>query len=157
MPPVSRADVVRRARHYLGTRYKHQGRSESVIDCIGIAICVAEELGLRDKEGNLFHRGMYASYPRIPLGEELQEACKKHLVVKSLETPANLDGLSFGDILTMRVPTVITHLAIVSDVNGQKGIIHSYNGVRRKVIEHRIDVRWMRRIAGVFSFPGVTD
>lgn len=157
MPPVSRAEVEKQARTYLGMPYAHQGRGTRAIDCIGIALCVAEDLGLIDKEGNRFHRKMYSNYPRMPLGEELQKACIKHLVVKSLETPSNLNDILPGDVLTMRVPTLITHLAIVSDVNGDKGIIHSYNGVREKVIEHRIDIRWLRRIAGVFSFPGVID
>lgn len=151
-----RSAVVECARSYLGTPYTHQGRIKG-IDCIGIALCVAEDLGILDKEGNPFHKHLYSNYARMPLGDELQQGCIKHFIVKSLETPSNLDGLLPGDVVTMRVPVLITHLGIISNVNGNVGVIHSYNGVRKKVIEHLIDVKWMRRIAGVFSFPGVTD
>jgi NlpC/P60 family putative phage cell wall peptidase len=151
-----RSAVVECARSYLGTPYRHQGRLKGIgLDCIGLALCVGADLGLNDREGKPVHRYMYADYSRQPLGEELQEECARRLVVKSFYPPADLSDVLPGDVLTMRVPSVITHLAIVSELTHGLGMIHSYSGVRKIVVEHLIDQKWARRIAGVFSFPGV--
>lgn len=156
----ARADVIAAARKYMGMPYRHQGRSRPGsmnpgLDCIGIALCLADDLGLVDAEGNRFGRYMYANYARAPLGEEVQDACKRHLIVKRADPPFDLAEVLPGDVITVRAPTVITHLAVVSDLGYALGMIHSYNSVRRIVVENLIDAKWARRIAGIFSFPGV--
>jgi hypothetical protein len=168
-------DVVKAAQKYLATPFRQRGRDIGKgIDCIGVVLCVGQDLGLKDKEGNPFHARMYENYPNQPFGDELQEECKKRLVVKLLETPSSLLQMKRGDIVTMRIPpdqafrkaftvneakTPITHVGIISEISGTLGVIHSLNSrsVHRRVVEHLIDFRWLRRIAGVFSFPGVTD
>jgi hypothetical protein len=171
----SRADVIQCARKYLETPFSQRGRQISKgIDCIGVVLCVGTDLNISDKDGNPFHPLLYKDYPNQPFGDEVQEECKKRLIIKSIGTPTSFSQIIPGDIVTMRIPpetafrklfvkdeklTPITHVAIITDLNGALGVIHSYNSdsVRRKVVEHLIDLRWMRRIAGVFSFPGVTD
>lgn len=171
----NRAEVIECARKYLGTPFGQRGRHiEEAIDCIGVVLCVGSDLGICDKDGNPFHPFLYKDYPNQPFGDEVQEECKKRLITKSLSTPTSFSQMIPGDIVTMRIPpessfrrifakneklTPITHVAIVSDLKGALGVIHSYNSesVRRRVVEHLIDLRWLRRIAGVFSFPGVTD
>ena len=61
-----------------------------------------------------------------------------------------------GDILTMRAPFLVHHMAIVSQLQQGLGIIHAYGAVG-KVTEHLLDARWTARIAGVFSYSGVDD
>jgi len=172
MPNVQ--DVVQAARKYLDTPFGQRGRRIGKgIDCIGVVLCVGTDLSLCDKDGNPFHPLLYKDYANQPFGDELQEECKKRLIVKRLTTPTSLDQIIPGDIVTMRIPpettfrraftrneklTPITHVAIVSDLQGGTlGVIHSYNSesVQRKVVEHLVDIRWLRRIAGVFAFPGV--
>jgi hypothetical protein len=171
----NRAEVIEAARKYLHTPFGQRGRQIGKgIDCIGVVLCVGGDLGLNDKDGNPFHADMYKDYANQPFGDEVQEECKKRLVIKSLGVPTSFSQMIPGDIVTMRIPpetsfrkifarndklTPVTHVAIVSDLNGALGVIHSYNSesVRKRVVEHLIDLRWMRRIAGVFSFPGVTD
>jgi hypothetical protein len=167
--------VIECARKYLDTPFGQRGRQiNKAIDCIGVVLCVGSDLGISDKEGNPFHPEMYKNYPNQPFGDEVQEECKNRLIIKSLGRPASFSQMIPGDIVTMRIPpetafrkvfakneklTPVTHVAIVSNLNGALGVIHSYNSesVRKRVVEHLIDLRWMRRIAGVFSFPGVTD
>jgi hypothetical protein len=169
-----RKAVFEAARKYLKTPFLQRGRGIGKgIDCIGVVLCVGADLGLKDKDGNPFHPLMYENYPNQPFGDELQVECRKRLIVKTLQTPS-LSQMLPGDIVTMRIPpeqifrklfvtneakTPITHVGIVSDLNGSLGVIHSLNSqsVNRRVVEHLIDLRWLRRIAGVFSFPGVTD
>jgi hypothetical protein len=169
-----RKAVYECGRKYLKTPFGKRGRDGRGIDCIGVVLCVGRDLGLNDKDGNPFHPAMYENYPDQPFGDELQEECKKRLIVKLLDTPSSFSQMLPGDIVTMRIPpeqifrklfaqavakTPITHVGIVSDSNGSLGVIHSLNSrsVNRKVVEHLIDLKWLRRIAGVFSFPGVTD
>ena len=171
-----RKAVVEAARKYLKTPFLQRGRGIGQgIDCIGVVLCVGADLGLNDKEGNPFTPQMYENYPNQPFGDELQEECRKRLIVKTLQNPIVSEMLP-GDIVTMRIPpeqifrklfvavtagTPITHVGIISEFykNGPLGVIHSLNSqsVNRKVVEHLIDLKWLRRIAGVFSFPGVTD
>jgi hypothetical protein len=169
------AAVQECARRYLKTPFRQRGRELGKgIDCIGVVLCVAEELGILDKNGKPFRADDYPHYANQPFGDELQQECIKRLIVKVNGNPTNPLVIKPGDVLSMRMPpeksfrrlfvqdkreTPITHLAIVTSINGMLGVIHSYNseGVKRRVVEHRIDRQWMRRIAGVFAFPGVTE
>jgi len=43
---VTGSDVVAQARKYMGVRWAHQGRSPAGMDCAGLVIRVAQDLGL---------------------------------------------------------------------------------------------------------------
>lgn len=126
-------DVVTEARKWLGTPWKHQGRSRHGIDCVGLIIKVAHGLGLSDYD--------YTGYGRVPDGKEL-----RHLVELHLE-PARVDEM--GAVLLMRFMREPQHLAIRTE-----GLIHAYAHVGR-VIETSLDVRWQRRIVGAYRFRGL--
>lgn len=164
----SRADVVAKAREYLlaNTPFHHQGRTKGRgIDCVGLPLCIAEDLGISDKEGVPFTRYMYANYDRQPIHDEVLKLFKKHLLEKHIAAP-----LEPGDILAIRNPTSACHAAIVVSMPSGEwgkppvlGIIHAYGtdavaiprGGTEKIVEHILDFKWRRRIAGVFTFPGV--
>ena len=42
------SDIVDQARGYLGTPFLHQGRTRHGLDCVGLVIRVAHDLGLSD-------------------------------------------------------------------------------------------------------------
>jgi NlpC/P60 family putative phage cell wall peptidase len=147
---ISRELVVIRARSYVGSPFVHQGRQLGRgIDCVGLVLCVAEDLGLRDSAGVPFLRGDYVSYSAQPVDRFVHEECIKRLTVK-----APLDELLAGDVLSMRVPHLPTHLAIIAIRSGVQYVIHAYNG-NGKVVEHVLSEPWRRRIVGSFSFPEV--
>lgn len=136
---VKRADVVAKAREYMNTPFKHQGRVKGVgCDCAGLLICVARDLALKDVSFDI------SNYGRLPTGDEMRWHLREHMV--ELLPPVN--PLTPGDVLLMRFEREPQHIAIVTEENY---LIHSYAQIRR-VTEHRIDDVWQSRICAVFCF-----
>jgi len=138
---------------YEGTPFSHQGREKGrYIDCVGIPLLVAGELGVIDIEGQPMHGDMYKTYGPDPAGQLVLECCQRHLIQKSLQQ------LAPGDVLVMRVESLPCHAAIyIGERHGAPHIVHAYSGGINKGVVHELDYRWRRRIAAVFEFPGVED
>lgn len=156
----STTEVVQKAREYLGTPFQHQGRLKGIaLDCVGLPLCVAEDLGLVDSKGVPFRRTDNANYTAQPLDAFVHREAVRRLIQKDIA------DIAPGDLITLRVPRVPCHVAIVSAVSNAFGLgmIHAYSGYATKklpngsTVEHILDEKWMRRIEGVFSFPGVTN
>lgn len=150
--PVSRAQIVACARTYLETPFGDKGRVRGKsLDCVGLPLMVAEELGLVDNDGERLHGRSYISYSSQPTGTIVLDLCIKHLVRKGLSK------IQPGDVLVMVVPTTPCHVGIYSGiVDGVPHLIHAYSGGPDKCVEQPIDVRWKRRIVAAFEFPGVS-
>lgn len=43
---MTRAQIVSEARRWIGTRYRHKGRSATGLDCVGLLVVVARALGV---------------------------------------------------------------------------------------------------------------
>lgn len=135
MSSVTAADVVTVARTYLGVRWHHQGRSRAGIDCLGLVVVVAHELGLSKADAT--------DYGRLPDGGRLRRALLEHLLpVRGMHAE--------GDVLMFRFQQAPMHVGIATDV----GLIHAYANMR-KVVEHRIDAVWDKRLVAAFRFPGL--
>jgi len=142
---------VAKAREYVGTPFHQQGRVKGRgLDCIGIVLCVGEDLGLQYRDGRPIQRFDYMNYALFPVLDQMQAEAEKNFVKKDLLT------MKPGDILTMRAPHMVHHMAIVSELQHGLGIIHAYGAVG-KVTEHLLDARWTGRVAGVFTYSGVDD
>jgi NlpC/P60 family putative phage cell wall peptidase len=145
----TRAQLVSCARGYRGTPFQHQGRLKgAACDCVGLVFCVADDLELQDKNGTPIRRNQYTNYGPQPVDRFVHEECQRML----LEKP--ITSMQEGDLLTLRLPTWPSHVAIVTDIIGYTGIIHAYS-TAGKVVEHILDKKWKNRIEGCFSFPGV--
>lgn len=138
--------IVPKAREFLGTKFQHQGRLKGRgIDCLGVPLCVAEELGIPDRLGRPILGSDYLNYPREPMDSEvLTVFCQPRLYEK------NLRDVLPGDVLCFHVRNVACHIAIVTGT-ARFTILHAYPGLGR-VTEHLIDAKWTARIAGAFSF-----
>jgi hypothetical protein len=148
---LDRALIVAKAREYIGSPFHPQGRVKGLgIDCVGIVLCVGEDLGLKYKDGTPIHRFDYCDYALFPVLDKLQTESEKMFIRK------DISAIAPGDILTMRPPFLVHHMAIVSRLQQGLGIIHAY-GSLGKVVENLLDPRWIARIAGVFSYSGVND
>jgi len=132
---TTRADIVNAARAYLGVRWHHQGRSRAGIDCIGLAVAVARDVGFTVQD--------VTDYGRIPDGQRLRQGLLDHM--QSVDR-----AWAPGDVLLMRFERYPVHVGIASDV----GLIHAYAQMRR-VVEHRMDDTWRGRVLQAFRFPGV--
>jgi cell wall-associated NlpC family hydrolase len=134
---ITRQQVIDQARTWLDTPFHHQGRVKGVgVDCVGLVIGVAKELGLSD-----FDTTNYSRYPDV---EMMGMLLNKHLkqIDKNLVKP--------GDIIWLKVKRSPQHLAMVTD----KGIIHA-NGVVGKCVETDLDEATKRLIYGAFEIIGV--
>jgi cell wall-associated NlpC family hydrolase len=131
---VTRNDVVRVARYYTGTRWHHQGRSVAGVDCAGLVVRVAHDLGLSDFDS--------ADYGRLPLGQKMRAIMDAHMDRVTDYQP--------GDVLLMRFEAEPQHLAIVTDY----GIIHAL-AQARKVVEHGLNDVWISRIVAAYKFRGI--
>jgi cell wall-associated NlpC family hydrolase len=136
-PPLQRSDIVAAARRYLGVRWVHQGRTRHGLDCLGLVVTVARDLGLPVQD--------ITDYGRLPDTARLRSELMRQLVRQ--------DGLAMrgGDVLWMRFESNPIHVALATD---EHTIIHAY-AQRRAVVEHRLDAEWRSRVNMVLSFPGV--
>lgn len=149
---MKREEIVSEARRFLGAPFRHQGRSIGGLDCVGLVLCVAEGLGIRDTAGNRISRYMHEGYAAQPLSNMVQDRCNEHLVRKSIK------DMREGDVLTLAIPSSPCHVAIVGlNPLGGLTLIHAYAGGAKKCQEHPIDLKWNNRIVNCYSFPGVED
>lgn len=152
---MTAADIVTAARKYLGTPLRHQGRFRA-LDCVGLVLAVADELALTDIHGKPIKRADYVNYSAQPVDGAVQDEIAYRLIVSAVspDLEALAASLQPGDVVTLRVPLIPCHVGIVSTITGRPGLIHAYS-TARKVVEHRFDATWLRRVAGVFRFPGI--
>lgn len=138
------AEIVRLARATLGTPYQHQGRVDGLaLDCAGVPVHVAKQLGLPLTR--------YTRYGRLPIPAEMRAALDEHL--QRVPTA----DMRPGDVAWIRFSDQPQHLAIVGDYPlGGLSLIHADNGRGlHRVVEHRMDDVWRRRIVAVWRYPGV--
>ena len=133
-------DVVAAARAWVGVPFLHQGRSRTAgVDCAGLVICIARELNLVEQDFDI------TGYRPQPNGT-MQPLCREHLVE---DTPRP------GNIFVMRFDTDPQHMGFfVPYRHGGLGVIHAI-AARKRVVEHRLDAIWSKRIVASYRFPGV--
>jgi len=140
---MTRDDIIRIARSTIGTPFKHQGRSLSGMDCVGLPLYVASTLGVEYTD--------VPGYSRRPSGGKLEDTFDAH-VTSGILVRVGIHEMEPGDFLMMRFSGQPQHLAIYTGEN----IIHSYEAVG-KVCEHRMDTTWSSRIVRVYRFTGVSS
>lgn len=134
---VTRAEIVRAAREYIGTPFREAGREKgNGLGNDGLVLCVGEDLGLFDREGNAFRRTDPLDFSRL------------------VEKPAGTKPRA-GDVLAVQVPGLKMHAAIVSEIGGLQYMIHVSGAPPRLVVEHVISSGWQKRVIGSYEFPGV--
>ena len=131
--------IVDCARTFIGTPYHHQGRVKKAgIDCCGLIICIAKELGLSqfDIDG----------YSRFADGVELSE-----LFYQNCPKAYHLEQ---GKIAIFRIKKRPQHCGIIAEADSGFTLIHAYQSAG-KVVEHQVSEWWSDRIVQLFSFPSV--
>lgn len=142
----TRIEIDMTARQYLGTRCVHQGRVKGVgVDCIGLVVCVAKDLGLPVYEPKVC-RGYGRRAPPTD----------KSQIIRYLDAQCvKVEEPRLGDILvlwTNQTTKRPQHLAIVS----LHGMIHA-DTVHGKVSEVVMHESTIQHLCSVYSFPGVTE
>lgn len=133
-----RADnVIAAARECLDTPFAHQGRIVGVaLDCAGVAVHVFSRVGCAADEP--------AAYSRTPNNAMLEYWADRQPFLTRAQAP------QAGDILLMRFTGEPQHVAVFTGEN----IIHAYQSIGR-VVEHRLDDKWRRRIVRVYRFKDI--
>ncbi|EWS52660.1 MULTISPECIES: hypothetical protein [unclassified Methylibium] len=142
---MNRAQVVAAARGWIGTPYQHQQRLKGVaVDCAGLVIGVARELGIVPPEMDV------TGYLRLPDGASLIAYCDQFM------TRVPLIEAMPGDVPVVCHPRSprrhAAHMGIFGDYPGGLSLIHA-NGT--KVVEHRFDEDTRSRTLQVYRMPGV--
>ncbi len=138
----TRADIVKAARAWEGTPFRHQGRGPNYLDCAGLLVVVAAQVGI--------HTENPKGYKRLPDGVTVNT-----IMSRNLKRIRNTD-IQPGDVVQLEDRQYVCHMGIVTDLNGELGLIHAYGKVGvMKVVEHTLDDEWRSRITGAFSFKGI--
>jgi NlpC/P60 family putative phage cell wall peptidase len=137
MGTATRQDVVTKAREFLGTPFRHQARLKGVgIDCVGLMLCTAHELGMFHYEN--------AVYGRQPQNGMLVR------ILRTILDEVPIDDLQIADVMVFWIrpeSKAPQHIAIRTDY----GMIHTYADVG-KVVETTFGKKWRRRLCHVFRF-----
>ena len=132
-------DVVVSARSAIGIPFRHQGRSVTGLDCAGLIVWVAQELGIEHHDS--------AGYGRRPSGGLLEAALDSQ---PGLARVTNKNDLQRGDVLLMRFSGDPQHLGVFAG----ETMIHAYSTVGQ-VCEHRFSGVWKARVVRVYRFTGI--
>lgn len=139
--------IVDEARAWIKTPYRHQGRVKGVgVDCAGLPICVARNLGLVGYEFDV------SGYGRVPDGASLVAACDKWM------TRIDLPELGSVIVVRFRPEWHAQHLGILADYkHGGFSMIHALGTAdgKGRVVEQRLDESTLRRTVGFWRMPGV--
>lgn len=137
------ADVVSAARSRLGVRWVHQGRHATGLDCLGLLVSVARQLGCPAPDD--------AAYGRIPDGEQLLSEMRRWLVAEPVGTHPRS-----GHLVLLRVGKNPHHAGIIGDYRygGLLSLIHG-DSKAGKVSEQRMCSNWAAGIVELYRLPGV--
>lgn len=141
----SSSDVVRIAREWIGTPYHHQASIKGTgTDCLGLVRGVWRELYGFDVEQAPAYTPDWAEANGA---ETMLEAAGRHLVKMPRMTAQAGEVMIFR----FRAGAVAKHAGICVEAGY---MVHAQEGVA--VAEVALSEWWKRRVAGVYSFPGVS-
>lgn len=140
--PITRDTLIATTRNFLGTPFRHQGRSAQGVDCVGLLICIARALDLPHDD--------VTGYTRRAEGMGFLEHFRGQLMEIALSAAGPADVLVF-------VETVYPcHTGLLSERNGVQHLIHAH-APRRKVIEEPYLGIWPARARFAFRFPQLIE
>jgi len=152
---VTQEQWIEAVRGYVGTRFRHMGRGEKGIDCIGLVIRAAHDLGIDRGSSN------YGAYAHTPDPGTLEGNCEAYMDRVPYNRLQPLRGQAKpGYVLLFWVEArgVPRHVGVYAGLDryGRDMLIHSYAQEDRGVIEQAFtNSFWMQRIQGVFKLKDV--
>lgn len=135
---ITPEQLVEAARHWVGVKFLHQGRSRDGADCLGFIAALLSELG-----NGVFLDNLPENYGREP-----QALLLTRLTELTHQIPLQPAALVLIQWPKQAFPS---HAGIFTGVN----LVHCTQE-NRKVIEHGYRGPWLRRTASVWALPGVT-
>jgi cell wall-associated NlpC family hydrolase len=134
---VSSDEVVAAARAYLGVPFRHQGRTRTGLDCLGLTGCALRDAGLKVRDST--------AYGRRPDYRRLARAADGELIRLERSAP-----LRAGVIVMFRDADWI-HVGIMT---GRRSFIHARGAEGGSVVEHILDDQsWAPRLVAAWRHP----
>lgn len=131
-------DIVAEAKTWLGVKFRHCGRNRNGVDCAGLVIKVAHELGISTFDTN--------EYARRPDVREFVRYFKMNM------DPVSKVYMAHGDVLLTKEVRFPAHCGILEvDAGGQRWFIHAYEPCGA-VVREPLDARRFRDIIKVFRY-----
>ncbi|MEM8828755.1 MAG: hypothetical protein AAGE96_05290 [Cyanobacteria bacterium P01_G01_bin.19] len=129
--------VTQTALTLVDTPFQHQGRKPGLgLDCIGVPIVVAQQLGLGD-----FDEVEYSRNPDGQLKQKIETVCEPIF-------------LQPGALLIFKISVEAQHCGIFTGIgSGADGLVHAWD-IADKVVHQRLG-DWRRKIVGCYGLPGV--
>lgn len=140
---ITAQQLIDSARALVGVPYKHLGRSDSGLDCIGFVDVAANRAGLDVFRSHGIPR--LARYSRRP-DPRLFNLVSQHCERLDAPIPGALLLFEFDGDAYAR------HFALFTEC---QTIIHAESRMRRAVIEHGYRAHWVRWTDSVWKIPGV--
>lgn len=131
-------DIVNISRGYLNVKYRHQGRNDAGMDCVGVPIRASNEKGYTHPDFD------YRNYGRRP---DLKTFLR---VFKTFMRPVRVSDAGHGDVLILAFPVFACHCGILAKDKGYETLIHAHMSRRIVMEEPLILVKHMVR--GAFQF-----
>lgn len=145
---VRRADIVRVARDWIGTPYRHQASARGAgTDCLGLVRGVWRDLYGEEPEAPPAYTPDWAEAPGA-CEETMADAARRHMIEIAADEAREGDVVLFR----MRARGPAKHAAILA---AAERMVHAYSG--RAVVETTIGPWWRARLVYAFRFPRVMD
>jgi hypothetical protein len=136
---LTREDIINAARSYIGVRWEHQGRTRNGLDCIGLLVCIAKDIGIEPVD--------FKEYRRVPDGHVFRQK-----IVEQTD-PGERNDIKTGSILLVRQTAYPCHVQFASMGTLRNTVIHA-SLIKRKVVEEPME-DFLRYVIAVREFPGV--
>lgn len=133
-----RAAMLAAARGMVGWRWRHQGRTERGVDCVGLVMLSARAAGFTVEE--------VTGYSRRALGAGFLEHFRPRM--RGVTLPEGRPG----DVLVFTETVYPCHCGVLADGPAGAMVIHA-DGRRGRVIEEPLAGDLRRRLAFVFRLP----
>lgn len=132
---ITRAEWIAEVRKWVDVPWCHQGRNRLGVDCIGVIICAARDLGLTTFDTT--------AYGHAPAVDYLLTECNRQMTKQTTATP--------GDVLLMRLKKYPQHFAVLVEPGR---VVHA-RGDTGRVVETNMPATWWNRVVGIYLPPGI--
>jgi hypothetical protein len=144
---IARSEICAKARGWVNTPFRHLGRDRKGVDCAGLVLGVAQDLGLTETYG----------LPKLTYGKIPNP---KYMVAEMAQwmkaTGRKFDELIPGDVATFWAIDrgAPRHLIIIGwdALCQRRTMIHSFSKFS-KVVEHSFDRFWPDRFIAAYEYP----
>lgn len=138
---IARAAFADAARARVGVKFRHQGRSATHLDCIGLMVTALADAGTICDDRR--------AYGRDPARDDLRSALCQHFGPPVAIAP-DLSGIEPGDIALMAWHLRPQHVAVFGDyAHGGLSLIHA-DAQFGAVVEHAFAAPWIDRVKEVY-------